>query len=112
MEDDYDRTSRRPGQKPVLMRTGRTQENTSLNVRARQRNDEVTPQMRRGRPPPPPAAPPAYSHQRNQYGNEQYNSTRPTAVGRAPPSGVRCYECGTTFSNPSARFCGHCGSRR
>ncbi len=67
------------------MRTGRTQENTGLNVRARQRNDESDPYMRRGLPP-------SYNQTGSQYSNGQYNSTRPTAVGRLPPqsSGIRC----------------------
>ncbi|CAF2714477.1 unnamed protein product [Rotaria sp. Silwood2] len=113
-EYDYEPPVHRRGQQPVLMRTGRTQENTGLNVRARQKNDETSSYMRRG--PPPPAHPPStYSQTRNQYGNGQYNSTRPTAVGRPPqppPSGKRCNECGGIFHNPSARFCAQCGSRR
>lgn len=95
------------------MRTGRTQENTSMNVRARQRNDETSAHLRRG-PPPPPAAPPSYGYSRSQQGSGQYNSMRPTAVGRAPPqsSGIRCGECGGLFNNSSARYCPQCGSRR
>ena len=93
------------------MRTGRTQQNTSLNVRARQRNGETSSYMRRA-PPPPLAAPPSYSPTRYQYGNGQYNYTRPTAVGRLPPSRIRCNECGSVFNNASARFCPQCGSRR
>lgn len=96
------------------MRTGRTQENTSMNVRARQRNDETSAHLRRG--PPPPAAPPSYGYSRSQYGNgQQHNSMRPTAVGRAPPpqsSGIRCGDCGGLFNNASARYCPQCGSRR
>lgn len=116
MDYDYEPPMRRSGQQrqqPVLMRTGRTQENTNLNVRARQRTDETSPQIRRGAPPPPPPRP-AYSQTRNQFGNGQYNSTRPTAVGRPPPQStiVRCNDCGSVFNNPSARFCAHCGSRR
>ncbi|CAF1118098.1 unnamed protein product [Rotaria sordida] len=110
-EYDYEPPVRRRGQQPVLMRTGRTQENTSLNVRARQKNDEASPYIRRG--PPPPAPPPSYSQIRNQYGNSQHNSTRPTAVGRPPPpSAKRCNECGSIFNNTSAHFCAQCGSRR
>ncbi len=109
------------------MRTGRTHENTNLNVRAREntssnvrgrpRNDEKNSYIRRG--PPPPAAPPSYNQTRPQYGNGngQYNSSRPTAVGRQPPpppqtSGIRCGECGSLFNNASARYCAQCGSRR
>ncbi|CAF3681666.1 unnamed protein product [Rotaria sp. Silwood1] len=112
-EYDYEPPVHQRSQQPVLMRTGRTQANTSLNVRARQRNDEAGSYIRRG--PPPPAPPPSYSQTRNQYGNSQYNSTRPTAVGRPPPqlsSGKRCNECGSVFNNSSARFCANCGSRR
>jgi len=94
------------------MRTDRTQENTGLYVRARQRNDESGPYMRRGLLPP--VAPPSYNQTRSQYSNGQYNSTRPTAVGRLPPqsSGIRCGECGGLFNNASARYCPQCGSRR
>lgn len=95
------------------MRTGRTRENTSLNVRARQKNDETSSYMRRA-PPPPVAPPPSYGKTRSHYGNGQYNSTRPTAVRRLPPqsSGIRCGECGSTFNNATARYCPQCGSRR
>lgn len=93
------------------MRTGRNQENTSLNVRARQRTDDVPPYVHRKSQPRP--APPSYGDTRYQYGNSQNNYTRPTAVGRIPPSiGVRCGECGSVYSNGSARYCPHCGSRR
>ncbi len=51
------------------MRTGRTQENTSLNVRARQGKHEPSSNMRRI--PPPPVAPPSYGQTRSQYGNNQ-----------------------------------------
>jgi len=93
------------------MRTGRTQENTNLNVRARQRSEETNSYRRRG---PPPPAPPSYNQTRPQYGNGHYNSSRPTAVGRAPPqsSNIRCRECGGIFNNASARYCPQCGSRR
>ncbi|CAF4908106.1 unnamed protein product, partial [Rotaria socialis] len=37
-DDYYEPPVRRNGQQQVLMRTGRTQENTGLNVRARQKN--------------------------------------------------------------------------
>ena len=96
------------------MRTGRTQENTNMNVRARQRNDETSAHLRRGPPPPSHAAPPSYGYSRSQQGNGQYNSMRPTAVGRAPPqsSGIRCGDCGGLFNNASARYCPQCGSRR
>jgi rubrerythrin len=109
-EDDYEPPARRPVQQPVLMRTGRTHENTNMNVRARQRNDEESSYSRRVLPPP--VAPHSYSQTRNQYGNGQYNSSRPTAVGRPPPSGIRCGDCGNVFNNPSARYCPQCGSRR
>jgi hypothetical protein len=92
------------------MRTGRTQENTSLNVRARQKNDEGNSYGRRVLPPP--VAPPSYNQPRYQYGNGQHSSTRPTAVGRPPPSGVRCGECGNFYNTASARYCPQCGSRR
>ena len=92
------------------MRTGRTQQNTSLNVRARQRIDETGPSIRRG--PPPPAGPSSYSQTRYQHDNSQYNSSRPTAVGRPPPSGIRCGECGSVFNNSSGHYCPQCGSRR
>ena len=99
------------------MRTGRTQENTSMNVRARQKSDGSSAQMRRRPPQPaaPPPPPPSYGNSRSQYGNGQHNSMRPTAVGRAPPpqsSGIRCGECGGLFNNASARYCPQCGSRR
>jgi rubrerythrin len=90
------------------MRTGRTQENTNLNVRARQRTDEEPLYPRRVPPPQP-----AYDQTRYQYSNNQYNSMRPTAVVR--PSGsinVRCGECGVMFNNTSARYCPQCGARR
>ncbi len=51
------------------MRTGRTQENTSLNVRARQGKNEPNSNMRRI--PPPPVAPPSYGQTRSHYGNNQ-----------------------------------------
>lgn len=97
------------------MRTGRTQENTELNVRARHRSDDFVPQRSRI---PPPAPPPSYGNTRSQYGNGmangQYNkSMRPTAVGR-PPAGatIRCGDCGNVFTTATARFCPQCGSRR
>ncbi|CAF1599342.1 unnamed protein product [Rotaria magnacalcarata] len=110
-DDYYEPPVRRNGQQQVLMRTGRTQENTGLNVRARQKNDEVGSYVRRGPLPPPP---PSYSYNqtRNQYGSGRQNDARPTAVGRAPPAGVRCYDCGSVINNPAAHFCGQCGSRR
>jgi hypothetical protein len=83
------------------MRTGRTQENTSLNVRARQRNDEVGSQIRRV--PPPQSGSYSYGQPRYQNGNNQYNSMRPTAI--------RCGDCGSIY-NASARCCPQCGSRR
>ena len=92
------------------MRTGRTQENTNLNVRARQRTDEVSSYMRRM--PPSQQAPVSYSYSKYQYENNQYNSTRPTAIGRPLPGAIRCGECGGIFNHPSARFCPHCGSKR
>ncbi|CAF1280758.1 unnamed protein product [Adineta ricciae] len=116
-EDDYyNHPTHRPVQKPVLMRTGRTQENTTLNVRARQRNDEEGVYYRRTQPPPPPQqrqqlSNSYYGQTRQQYGNNQYSSTRPTAVGRAPPVAIRCGDCGSIFNNLSARYCPHCGSR-
>ena len=96
------------------MRTGRTQENTNLNVRARHRTDDVGPYRTRM---PPPAPPPSYAQTRNQYGNGmpngQQKSMRPTAVGRPPPGAtVRCGDCGSMFNNSTARFCPQCGSRR
>ncbi len=96
----------------MLIRTGRSNENTNLNVRARQRSDETGSYARRVLPPP--VAPPSYSQKRPQYGNGQYNPSRPTAVGRAPPqsSGIRCGECGSMFNNATARYCPQCGSRR
>ncbi|CAF5227113.1 unnamed protein product, partial [Rotaria magnacalcarata] len=95
-DDYYEPPVRRNGQQQVLMRTGRTQENTGLNVRARQKNDEVGSYVRRGPLPPPP---PSYSYNqtRNQYGSGRQNDARPTAVGRAPPAGVRCYDCGSVI---------------
>lgn len=93
------------------MRTGRTQENTNLNVRARQRNDDTGSYNRR--PSPVRAAPNSYGEPRYQYRNNQSNSMRPTAVGRPPPpTAVRCGECGNIFNNASSRYCAHCGSRR
>jgi len=94
------------------MRTGRTQENTSLNVRARQKTDEGSSYMRRTLPPP--VAPSSYKQTQSHYGNGQHHSTRPTAVGRPPPQsfGIRCGECGSIFNNASARYCPQCGSRR
>ena len=117
MKDDYyNQSTYRPVQQPVLMRTGRTQENTTLNVRARQRNDEEGVYYRRTQPPPPPQqrqqlSNSYYGQTRQQYGNNQYSSTRPTAVGRAPPVAIRCGDCGSIFNNLSARYCPHCGSR-
>ncbi|CAF4243491.1 unnamed protein product [Rotaria sp. Silwood2] len=112
-DDDYYQPSNRHSvQQPVLMRTGRTQDNTSLNVRARQRNDEVSSYRRRASPTKP--APSSYGETRYQYRNSQHNSMRPTAVGRPPPppTAVQCGECGNIFNNSSARYCAHCGSRR
>jgi hypothetical protein len=51
------------------MRTGRTQENTSMNVRARQRIDDTSPQVRRM--PPKQPAPPSYDQPRYQRGNDE-----------------------------------------
>jgi len=93
------------------MRTGRTHENTNLNVRARHRNDEPNPYMVR-RLPTMATAPSSYTQTRYHYDNGQYNSTRPTAIRRLPPSGIQCVECRSTFHNPSARFCSECGARR
>jgi hypothetical protein len=91
------------------MRTGRTQENTSLNVRARQRNDEGGSYVRRI--PPTQPAPSSYGQTRYQYSNNQYNSMRPTAIERRPVlTAVRCGDCGSTF-NISAKYCPQCGSR-
>jgi hypothetical protein len=101
-EDYYESPTRRPVRQPVLMRTGRTQENTNLTVRARQRNDEVGSIIRRI--PPPRSGPTSYGQPRYQYSNNQYNSMRPTAV--------RCDDCGGIFNNTSARYCPQCGSRR
>ncbi|CAF2716988.1 unnamed protein product [Rotaria sp. Silwood2] len=111
-DDDYYQPSNRHSvQQPVLMRTGRTQDNTSLNVRARQRNDEVSSYRRRASPTKP--APSSYGETRYQYRNSQHNSMRPTAVGRPPPpTAIQCGECGNIFNNSSARYCAHCGSRR
>ncbi|CAF1284359.1 unnamed protein product [Rotaria magnacalcarata] len=110
-DDYYEPSNRRDPQQPVLMRTGRTQENTSLNVRARQRNDEGSSHIRRASPAKP--APSSYGEPRYQYRNSQPNPNRPTAVGRAPPpTSVRCGDCGSMFNNASARYCPHCGSRR
>ena len=104
----------------MVMRTGRTQEHTDMNVRARQRSDDGGPYRTRI---PPPAPSSSYGQTRSQYGNGmsngmsngQYNNKpmRPTAVGR-PPAGstVRCGDCGNMFTNSSARFCPHCGYRR
>ncbi len=109
-EDYYEPNARGPVQQPVLMRTGRTQENTSLNVRARQRNDEGGSYARRI-PPPQPASS-SYGQPRYQHGNNQYNSMRPTAVGRPTQTVIRCGDCGNIFNNVSARYCPQCGSRR
>jgi hypothetical protein len=93
------------------MRTGRTQENTSLNVLARQRNDEGSSYVRRI-PRPQPAYSSSYGQTRYQYGNNQYNSMRPTATGRAPPpTAIRCGDCGSISNNISSRYCPQCGSR-
>ncbi|UJR14793.1 hypothetical protein I4U23_001781 [Adineta vaga] len=114
-EDDYyAQPSHRSVQKPVLMRTGRTQENTTLNIHARQRSDEGGTYIRRVQPPPQRQQQYSSSHYgqtRQQYGNNQYSSTRPTAVGRQPPIAIRCGDCGSIFNNLSARYCPHCGSR-
>lgn len=81
------------------MRTGRTEENSHLNVRARQRNDEGYAYQRRV-----PVST-SYDQTRYQYaGNNQYNSTRSSAV--------RCSDCGNAFHNISAKYCPECGSRR
>ncbi len=111
---DQQQPVRRPVQQqppPVLMRTGRTQENTSLNVRARQRSDEGGPYTRQV--PPPQQAPSSYGRTQYQYGNNQSNSMRPTAIARPPPSkAIRCGDCGSIFNNNSGRYCPQCGSRR
>ncbi|CAF1223269.1 unnamed protein product [Rotaria sordida] len=111
-EDYYQPSNRHNIQQPVLMRTGRTNQNTSLNVRARQRNDEVNSYVRRASPIK--FAPSSYGETRYQHPNSQYNSMRPTAVGRPPlpPTAIRCGECGNIFNIASARYCAHCGSRR
>ena len=99
-----------------MMRTGRTQQNTDLNVRARQRIDDGYSYARRAPAPPQTYSSSSYNGQtRSQYGNNQYNSSmRPPAVGRAQPAqtAVRCYECGSAFSTTSAIYCPQCGSRR
>jgi hypothetical protein len=51
------------------MRTGRTQENTSMNVRARQRIDDTSPQVRRM--PPKQPVPSSYDQPRYQRGNDE-----------------------------------------
>ncbi|CAF1572427.1 unnamed protein product, partial [Didymodactylos carnosus] len=124
-------------QQPVTMRTGRTQENTSLNVRARQRSTENPREVmnRRLKSPVAPAPPIRY---RNS-GNNSYAQTtrqRPTAVIRGDPynsgstsyrqqrqqpqqspySSVsriskQCYECGA-MNAEYAKFCNECGTRR
>lgn len=100
------------------MRTGRTQENTNLNVRARQRTDEGGSYVRRAPPPPQyPSSSSSYGQPRYQYSNNQYNSMRSTDVGRPsyPSSSsisVRCGDCGSMFNNTAARYCPECGSRR
>mgnify|MGYP001064260730 CR=1 FL=1 len=111
-KDEYDYEPA-PARQPVLMRTGRTHENTNLNVRARQRNDEVNSYGRR-LPPPVQNGPSSYGHPRSQYGNGQYSSSRPTAIGRVPvhSTNTRCGECGSIFSSSTSRCCPHCGSRR
>jgi hypothetical protein len=93
------------------MRTGRTQENTNLNVRARQRTDEGSGYARRV--PPPQQPPPSYGRPQYQHSNNQSNSMRPTAVGRPPVSTtIRCGDCGSIYSNNLALYCPQCGSRR
>jgi arylamine N-acetyltransferase len=112
-EDYYEQPFRRPvqHQPPVLMRTGRNQENTSLNVRARQRNDEGGSYARRISPRQ--QAPSSYGRTQYQYANNQSNSMRPTAIARPPVSTtIRCGDCGSIFNNNLARYCPQCGSRR
>jgi hypothetical protein len=94
------------------MRTGRTRENTGLNVRARQRSNESGSRMRRG--PAPPVASPSYSQTRPQRGNGQYNYARSTSLGRPPvrTSAIHCSECGSMFNNATSRYCAQCGFRR
>jgi len=91
------------------MRTGRTQENTTLNVRARQRSDDGGTYTRRI--PPGQPATSSYGQARQQYSNNQYSLSRPTAAGRPPPVAVRCGDCGNISNNISAKYCPHCGSR-
>ncbi|CAF0913736.1 unnamed protein product [Adineta steineri] len=116
-EDNYDSHIYHRAQQPILMRTGRTQEHTTLNVRARQQNGDPSPYMRRI--PPILTAPASYSQTQYHYGNGQNNnSTRPTAIGRLPPPPPpvslrnRCGECGSAFKIASARFCCECGCKR
>ncbi|UJR31937.1 hypothetical protein I4U23_019410 [Adineta vaga] len=110
-EDNYESSFHRPVQRPVLMRTGRTQENTNLNVRARYKNDDVNVYMRRLAPVP--TAPSSYGQIQYHNGNSQQNPSRPTAIGRLPVSyGNRCNDCGNTYRIATARFCSECGSKR
>ncbi|CAF1213080.1 unnamed protein product [Adineta steineri] len=145
-DDYYDPPTHRSQQKPVLMRTGRTQENTNLNVHARQRSDGGGVYLRHVKPEQyaPSSysqprqqqyasssysqprrqqqqqyAPSSYSQprqqqqqqQQQQYSNNQYSFTRPTAVGRSQQVAIQCGDCGSIFKNLSARNCPHCGSR-
>ncbi|CAF0879129.1 unnamed protein product [Adineta ricciae] len=112
-EETYEPPLHRPVQQRMLMRTGRNQDNTNLNVRARQKNDDASIYMRRLAPMP--SAPSSYSQTRYHHSNNQHNSTRPTTIGRpplAPTSGNRCHDCGRTYLIPTARFCTECGSQR
>lgn len=81
------------------MRTGRTEENTHLNVRARQRTDEGNAYQRRV----PVSS--SYGQPRYQYaGNNHHNSTR--------SSTVYCDDCGNRFNQIPGKYCPHCGSKR
>ena len=107
-QDEYEAPVRRPTQPAVLMRTGRSQENTSLNVHARQRSNEVGSYVRRL--PPQAARSSSYGQPNYPSSTTRHDPMRPTGFNRPTLSTVvRCGDCGSLFSATASRYCPHCG---